>query len=199
MTSTNAAVRRAAAPDATALGRCIGAAFARDPVSRWTFGSPAAIEAAYQLMAERLYVPAGHSTVIEGGGALWLGPGQPKPLTLLDRFAMGRALTTLAGPRHPWRAIRVDRAMRARRPRTPHAYLFAIGVLPEARGRGVGRALLDHTLRLADRQGLPCYLENTNPVNTPIYTRFGFRAEAPFEPAPGCPPLVPMWRAPRRA
>jgi len=192
-------VQIASAADATALGRCIGESFATDPVSRWTFGGPAAIVAAYTLLAERLYVPSGHATMVaECGGALWLAPNQSKSLSFTNTFVMATLLAQAGELRNVPRSALVDRAMRARRPKTPHHYLFAIGVLPEARGRGIASTLIRHTLAIADRDGVPAYLENTNPRNTPLYERFGFRAGEAFSPAPGCPPLVPMWREPAR-
>ncbi|KAF2439052.1 acetyltransferas-like protein [Karstenula rhodostoma CBS 690.94] len=51
-----------------------------------------------------------------------------------------------------------------------------VTVLPEAQGRGVGRALMEEVLAQADREGVRCYLESSRKVpNVAIYTRFGFR------------------------
>lgn len=48
-------------------------------------------------------------------------------------------------------------------------------VLPEAQGTGVGRALAEEVLRVADREGVECYLESSRKVpNVAIYERFGF-------------------------
>lgn len=45
---------------------------------------------------------------------------------------------------------------------------------PSAKGRGLGSAVLAPVLDKADAEGVPCYLENSNPRNTPFYTRLGF-------------------------
>lgn len=51
-----------------------------------------------------------------------------------------------------------------------------VTVLPEAQGQGVGRALMEEVLRMADGEGVPCYLESSRKVpNAAIYERFGFR------------------------
>jgi GNAT superfamily N-acetyltransferase len=51
-----------------------------------------------------------------------------------------------------------------------------VTVLPEAQGRGVGRALMEVVLRRADEEGMPCYLESSRrEPNVRIYERFGFR------------------------
>lgn len=40
---------------------------------------------------------------------------------------------------------------------------------------GVGRALMEEVLGMADREGVECYLESSRKVpNVPIYERFGF-------------------------
>ena len=51
-----------------------------------------------------------------------------------------------------------------------------VTVLPEAQGRGVGRALMEVVLERADREGVYCYLESSRKdPNVKIYERFGFR------------------------
>ncbi|KAH7083946.1 acyl-CoA N-acyltransferase [Paraphoma chrysanthemicola] len=50
-----------------------------------------------------------------------------------------------------------------------------VTVLPEAQGQGVGRALMEEVLAMADREGVECYLESSRKVpNVPIYEKFGF-------------------------
>ncbi|KAH7384357.1 acyl-CoA N-acyltransferase [Phaeosphaeria sp. MPI-PUGE-AT-0046c] len=50
-----------------------------------------------------------------------------------------------------------------------------VTVLPEAQGKGVGRALMEEVLNAADREGVECYLESSRKVpNAAIYERFGF-------------------------
>ena len=55
-------------------------------------------------------------------------------------------------------------------------------------------------LDACDRQGVPAYLENSNPANTGFYSACGFAPLGdPIHPEPGSPPLVPMVRQPRRS
>jgi GNAT superfamily N-acetyltransferase len=50
-----------------------------------------------------------------------------------------------------------------------------VTVLPEAQGKGVGRALMEEVLAMADREGVECYLESSRRVpNVEIYEKFGF-------------------------
>jgi GNAT superfamily N-acetyltransferase len=50
-----------------------------------------------------------------------------------------------------------------------------VTVLPEAQGKGVGRALMEEVLAVADEEGVECYLESSRKVpNVAIYEKFGF-------------------------
>lgn len=50
-----------------------------------------------------------------------------------------------------------------------------VTVLPEAQGKGVGRALVEEVLAKCDRDGLDAYLESSKKVpNIAIYEKFGF-------------------------
>jgi len=53
-------------------------------------------------------------------------------------------------------------------------YLVYLGTRPSARGNGYARKLVEHVTKQADREGLPCYLESSNPVNPAIYKKLGF-------------------------
>jgi GNAT superfamily N-acetyltransferase len=60
----------------------------------------------------------------------------------------------------------------------PEGYYFCniVTVLPEAQGQGVGRALMEEVLALADKEHRKCYLESSRKEpNVGIYERFGFK------------------------
>jgi GNAT superfamily N-acetyltransferase len=60
----------------------------------------------------------------------------------------------------------------------PRGYYFCniVTVLPEAQGKGVGRALIEEVLKTADEEDMPCYLESSRrEPNVAIYEKFGFR------------------------
>ncbi|KAF1965654.1 acetyltransferas-like protein [Bimuria novae-zelandiae CBS 107.79] len=51
-----------------------------------------------------------------------------------------------------------------------------VTVLPGVQGQGVGRALMEEVLRMADSEGVCCYLESSRKIpNVAIYEKFGFR------------------------
>ncbi|KAK5167729.1 uncharacterized protein LTR77_007428 [Saxophila tyrrhenica] len=59
----------------------------------------------------------------------------------------------------------------------PSGYYFCniVTVLPEAQGKGVGRALFSDVTDVADREGRRCYLESSRAEpNMAIYERMGF-------------------------
>lgn len=76
----------------------------------------------------------------------------------------------------------------------PHWYVHVLGVHPANQGKGVGARLLRGGLDLADRDGLPSYLETSNPKNLAFYQRFGFVTLEEVRPEGGYPPLWSMRR-----
>jgi ribosomal protein S18 acetylase RimI-like enzyme len=76
---------------------------------------------------------------------------------------------------------RVFEHLNALHPVAPHWYLATLGVVPEARGRGQGRALLETLLARADADAQPCYLETDRAENVPFYEGGGFGVERESE------------------
>jgi GNAT superfamily N-acetyltransferase len=52
--------------------------------------------------------------------------------------------------------------------------LELLATLPEHRRKGLARSLLERQLQRCDQDGAAAWLETTDPVNPPIYERFGF-------------------------
>jgi len=71
---------------------------------------------------------------------------------------------------------RADLASRRYAPRHPHHLLVAVGVTASARGLGVGRLLVEHTVDRArhDPRSWGVRLETENPHNAELYARWGF-------------------------
>ena len=59
-------------------------------------------------------------------------------------------------------------------PSTPHWYLGVLATHPDAAGRRLGRALIATGVERARADGLPAYLETTNPDNVDLYRRAGW-------------------------
>lgn len=124
------------------------------------------------------------------GVALWLPPGvhadEESLLALLEDKAPASKRPIV---------MEVLEQMEYHQPDEPHWHLPLIGVDPAKQGSGNGSQLLQFTLDKIDRRGEIAYLENTNPVNTPLYERFGFDIVDEIR-VDGAPPLFPMIRYP---
>ena len=67
---------------------------------------------------------------------------------------------------------------------------------PPFQGRGLGAALLTHTLKQCDEGGHVAYLESGNPRNLSLYERHGFEAIGEIRIGE-CPAIYPMVRPAR--
>lgn len=55
-------------------------------------------------------------------------------------------------------------------------FLNIMVVLPEMQGKGIGKLLMKEVTDMADKEGIPCYLESSRDVpNMQIYGRMGFK------------------------
>ena len=72
--------------------------------------------------------------------------------------------------------------------------LDIVAVDPACQGRGTGTALIRHGLALADRDGVPAFLETGKPRNVPYYERLGFRVAEEGDAPDGGPHMWFMLR-----
>ena len=80
-------------------------------------------------------------------------------------------------------------------PRTPpHMYLSLLATHPDFRGHGIGQQLLAQNLAAFDAEGLPAYLESTNPANDHRYERAGFRPVGRIHAVLTDATATTMWR-----
>jgi GNAT superfamily N-acetyltransferase len=110
------------------------------------------------------------------GAAIWNLP-QPHDVAEQAMQAKHTAFATLLGPRgfENYHAILafMESATQAMIP--AHTwYLSILGVAPHRQGQGLGRALLEPTLRHADQNGSRCFLETFSRASLSFYHRFGF-------------------------
>jgi GNAT superfamily N-acetyltransferase len=193
------AVRKAAPAEAAVVSSALAAAFEDDPVFRWMLPDEtdraARTRAFFDLVVEVLAPHDDAWTTTDGitGAALWVPYGRP-PMSdeRAERFLA--EVAEICG-RHADRTLELIAAMDESHPHAPHEYLWFVGVVPAAQGRGIGSALIAPVLERADRAGAPAYLEATSPLNKALYERHGFRARPPISVAGG-PPMWPMWRDP---
>jgi len=132
-----------------------------------------------------------HTAAIHAGAALWLPPGVgPDEQELIASFARA-----VPDEKHP-ELFAVAEQMDSFHIDEPHWYLPLIGVDPAHQGSGLGSSLMEYALRRCDSEGVPAYLESTNPMNLSLYERFGFKVLGTIQVG-DVPPIFPMLRQPR--
>lgn len=172
-------------------------AFANDPVMRFMFGTERAIFSANRVLSRALYAPHGICHIHSAGGATqWMRSDSTANPGTLDMLSLSLGLSRYGSKGALKRAMVGAEIMAANKPKAPHLYLFTIGAVPSARGKGVGKALLAPVLAACDRDKIAVYLENSNPANTGFYSAHGFKAISQFHPGNGAPVMEGMWRDP---
>lgn len=106
-------------------------------------------------------------------GAAVVYPPSADVQTLLGRALSGVGALTV-GPRASMRYVAYEREIRKMRPKEPHWYLFFLGVTPAFHGQGIGSAFVKHVCRMADADGVPCYLETSVKPQIEFYGAYGF-------------------------
>jgi len=171
-------------------------AFSADPVARWVWPDPADYT---RYFPEFIRAFAGRSflngtaiiTPDNAGAALWLPPevssDEEALVELIERSVSDEIKRDL---------FPVMEGMAAFHPDEPHWYLPMIGVDPGKQNRGTGSALLAYSLLQCDADGLPAYLESSNPRNISLYERFGFEQIGTIRHGDSAP-LFPMLRKAR--
>ena len=133
-----------------------------------------------------------------GAAAVWMPPEATGPISLLNELRVAPAILHATGLARVPRILALQSAIDAHHPKSrPYAYLWFLGVRPEAQGMGVGSRLLRVAARRLDAAGLPAYLETQTRRNVALYRRHGFEVTAEFHARADSPPLWGMWREPQ--
>lgn len=175
---------------------CIALGFSADPVVRWFYPEPASFLQHFPRVTDLFGGGAfDHSGAYRNNdftaAALWLPPGvHPDEQGLTSQFERTVAADKLD------RLFSLFEQMDQYHPNEPCWHLAFIAVDPALQGRGLGAALLEQGLKQCDEDGIPAYLESTNPTNLSLYGRHGFEQIGLIE-AEGAPQLFPMVRPPR--
>jgi GNAT superfamily N-acetyltransferase len=189
--------RRGTPGDRAAVVATLSRAFVQDPVLRWLFPDAAEYPAKAAAFFGGLFdlrVDGGEVWVMEGAAALWEPPGGNRlPLSLRQRLwdAAAAAFDGDASARLERHEALVARLLPADR----GWYLGVLGVDPAFRGRGLGRAIVQPVLEVADRDQVPVTLETATPANLRFYRGLGFEVSAEEGHAQG-PHVWAMTRCP---
>ena len=167
-----------------------------DPASRWLWPGPQQFHMHFPSFVKAFGGRAfAHKSAyyVDGysGATLWLppnvNPDEDSLITLVKRTVYDQIQKDF---------FSVFEQMGRYHPSEPHWYLPLMGVDPSQQGKGVGSALLQHTLMQLDHDNKLAYLESSNPRNIPLYKRHGFEILGTIQIG-SSPPITPMLRTPK--
>jgi GNAT superfamily N-acetyltransferase len=190
--------RLATKADAAAITATLSAAFDADPLWSWAFPDdakrPAQYEIFFGLFVESA-IPNGWVWTTDQATtvAVWTPPGRSE----LSEEAKARVepfLTAELGP-HAKPVLQVFESFESACPEDQDFYyLSLLGTHPDHRGHGLGMSLLAANLAQIDVEGMPAYLESSNPANNTRYERLGFAPHTEFSTPEGRRTVTTMWR-----
>ena len=177
---------------ASAIGSIV-LGFATDPMTRWVWPDPSDYlrimpQFANAFGGKAFELGTAYITAGARAAALWLPPGVEP-----DEAAMGAVMAQSPRPDIAEDIGAVLEGMAKYHPKEPHWYLPLIAADPNWIGRGLGSLLMKHALRRCDQEGVPAYLESSNPKNISLYERHGFRIVGEIQHG-SSPTLTPMLR-----
>ena len=186
-------VRSAYSTEAVRAVAVVALAFSTDPSARWMYRDAVDYLAHFPAFIRAFAGKAfdfGSAVTAPGfeGAALWLPPGVHPNEEALDMLFTETVADEIRSDLYA-----VFERMAEYHPDEPHWYLPMIGVDTRRQGNGIGASLLKFSLERCDADGLPAYLESSNPRNISLYERFGFERLAVIQ-AGSSPPIVPMLR-----
>lgn len=192
-------VRQAGHEDAPRLVTVLADAFFDDPVMKWWIEDAeraAVLPRFFDVLMRDLFLPNGevYTTDDLAGGALWGAPGR-WPIDDERQAELAPLWLEVLGS-HAERGSTLSNLLDEQHPTASHYYLGVLGVTPQRQCLGIGTALMKPVLTRCDSEGMPAYLEATNPRNRDLYLRHGFAVRQEVR-LPDGPPLWLMWREPR--
>lgn len=179
-------------------------AFGEDPLFRWITDAAAgeSIEPKLRVMfgalAKQELRRDDHLVFTSDdrlGVAVWMHPNQWK-MSALTTLKVLPAMVRALGTKTP-RMMGALNAIEKVHPEPEHYFLEAVGTARQMQGKGLGSALIRPMLERCDAEGMPAYLESSNPQNIPFYARHGFQPTGEIVVGKGAPTVTAMWRDPR--
>lgn len=180
-----------------AVMETLAQAFQADPALSWILPDPGHRARALRSLFHVLVpadVRAGVALRSDGdeAAALWRAPGQAHSGTLEFLRSVLPLIATF-GTALP-RGLKVQGSIDAHRPKGRFWYLHYVGVRPAHQGKGHGGRIIRAQTAVADREGVPCWLETATPENVPLYERLGFVTQIEWDVPGGGPHFWGMMR-----
>jgi GNAT superfamily N-acetyltransferase len=189
-------VRTATPDDLDGLTALLTAAFEQDPIWRWAFPDNGLERLWRLLIGSALRYPNVWVAGDYAAAAVWIPPGGVE-LTEAEEEQLEPLLESVIGARAADVIELMERFDSSHPHDQPHYYLSLLGTDPARRGEGIGMALLRHNLAQIDAEGMPAYLESTNPANNSRYQGVGFSPRGSFSTPDDQHSVTTMWREPR--
>jgi GNAT superfamily N-acetyltransferase len=195
-TAVDARIATAAELDATSA--LIARAFYNDPTWSWAFPDDSKRlgqhKPFWRIFVNRA-IEHRSAWVVDkfASASIWVPPGKPE-MTEQDELELDALLARMVPKRADLILDAFELFEEAHPREEEHWSLSLLGTDPDARGRGTGLGLLARNLEMIDEQGLPAYLEASNPANVALYERLGFETVGGFQLPDGGPFVTTMWR-----
>ena len=189
-------VRLATERDVDRVAATLVAAFEADPLWSWAFPGGGLNPLWHLLVSSAMRYSLVRFVGDCAAASVWIPPGGSE-LTAPEEASLGPMLEDQIGSRAVEVLALFERMERAHPAGPAHYYLSLLGTHPDHRGKGLGMALLADNLAKIDSEGMPAYLESSNPENDPRYERLGFVRVGEFERPDGRLTCSTMWREPR--
>jgi GNAT superfamily N-acetyltransferase len=187
-------VRVATTSDLDDLTALLTTAFENDPLWSWAFPDSRDLAVWWRFcIGSALRYPCVWITGDFAAASVWIPPDGVE-LTEEEEQRVEPLLRDLVGPRAPDVLELVERFDASHPRETPHYYLSLLGTHLDYRGQGFGMALLGENLARMDAEGVPAYLESSNPANDRRYQRLGFKRLGEFTTPGGERTVGTMWR-----
>jgi ribosomal protein S18 acetylase RimI-like enzyme len=195
--------RTATTDDVDAAAHTIALAFADDPIWSPTLARPDGatdhLEPFWRLWVQgamrysTVYVADAATPGIAAAVAVWLPPEgtEMSPEQLLE---LSDLMIAALPPESIAAMEEMGQRFYAHRPVEPHMYLNFLATHPDHRGQGLAQRVLAENLAEFDAQGVPSYLESSNPANIHRYERAGFSVIGGFRAVLGDAYVTTMWR-----
>ncbi len=200
MVDDESAITKIHASTVDEAARVLAAAFATDPIFLWMAGKESVSSTQFAAgfaatITAELRRDEHECYIATDGGCvtLWHGVNQWKPSPIEGLRMMPGYLRSFGLRRAP-ALLKVQAAMEKAHPTDPHYHLAFIGTDPAFQGTGRGSATLTAMLERCDTEGLPAYLESSNPANEAFYMRHGFVVTEQIALPGDAPPVSAMWR-----
>jgi ribosomal protein S18 acetylase RimI-like enzyme len=189
-------VRVATDADLDRVTETLWLAFQNDPLWSWAFPEREKLEPWWRFLIRGalrhrwVWVLGDYAAA-----SVWIPPGCDE-LSHEEEQQVEGLLEGLVGSRAGQLMELLERFDASHPRASPHYYLSILGTHPDHRGRGLGMSLLAENLRRIDEQGMPAYLESSNPANNLRYESLGFKRVGAFSTPDDSHTASTMWREP---